>query len=1360
MGIRWGHFSDLHFKYGDNFDTQLLKKSLCKAVEDSGAPLQYLFITGDIFHKGVLDDKTVPFILDIAKAARCEPSHIFLCPGNHDGRRMRLRKLVIEDQLKQYQKTNNLDISSDFWEQLIEKPFSEFQEACKSISGNDAEITSPHFVKELDHIRLFVLNSAIFAGQTYPGQEGDISEEDKRNEDHNLYICDKHLADLLDRSGSADSGGHRLNIVMMHHGVECLAQGEQRKFKDFLDQLHADLILCGHVHRNTNCEVNQTAARIRQVSCGGLFVDGYNEPSFVIGEYLPETGNIKLCNYYFDSGDWSISPKAPKPYVNGVFEFTPQRLQAAAQETSAVTAPQHLKIPVNHGMLGYNDILQNNIILVVRATQQRNDTPFENRGEQLCRLYPALKKNHLLFLDKLYLSLLPENNYLTEVPKCISAEQILLRHDVYGVLIGKLQELLTSEKDGAMSPAPDKLDDLINFVVSNSYALSFALTQRLFEQEVHDTKFRYRLMKNDMSENAAVFIGYEVQQKELSRALTKSGYIYISGDQFFGKTSLLEKVLSDRIAAQNPGAFSSPLPWGPEHFVIFGKQAADRGTAMQMLIEQANLVLPNPIDHKDNPSDPYYFESLIQILCEQLERVVIIIDALDEIGMDDLSLFPDELPKNCTVVLSSKRSLSDTTFKAKNEMVHIKVDGLSTDDFLKITGLTRKQKGVSHFVNITVKRTKGSPYLLSRVAQEIRAAGGELPKTNEQFLQSLSSPFEKFKRCWKENGSANCPLYHILNLLTIFEQVDYIKIKDIQSYLKARGYVYTSEQIRSCLIPVRAQLDSDKNERFKLKYNAFASYLIDQYTADDFEIIFNSVLDWLLDYQDKFEYLDRFLITGYVLDSFTQEQALSMLQLLIKEKKQKELKRILALLCTLALLGEEFKSRISPGIELCFSYLKDDEDAIKTYFNYLYQEAKDEQAKRDALQYLKQLADRGNTDAIISYARLLFSGDLYLDADPAQALIYLNKAEQTEDVLWELLTIYQEIKDDENAKKSFDKLLKFQSSRAKNAYASYLGIGKYYKRDLQKCEALLNDLIAQGDERAVFTKASLIFYYSFPGYTMDDAYLLYDKLSKIKPLGDFYKALILIKEKGEREKGLRLMRKAEKKGSADARIYLLDKKIKQEKRLSNAEVTFLIHETKNWNYNAALLLYSSIDKNLIDKKAFDMNALIKFADNRLSHTHDAFNFFYHKDYRTAFVLFERDYREHGAGASNMAYMLRKGFVSSKSYDIEELLAPGIKENGAFAIINHILYQLPQIACRDEKRQAVLLLGKIPIDNQFEDAIDWWRGLSEQGDAEGDFVLGLLLYTKRLATDPDGRSMQQRFDKARAGGFDLSFLDLS
>lgn len=1331
---------------------------MCKAVEDFGTPLQYLFITGDIFHKGVLDDKTVPFILDIAKAAHCEPSHIFLCPGNHDGRRTRLRQVDIEDQLKQYQETNNLDISQDFWGPLVKDPFLAFQEACKSLNGNEAAAASPHFVKELDHIRLFVLNSAVFAGQTYPGQEG-ISEEDKRKEDHNLYICDKHLSALLDCADSADSGDRKLNIVMLHHGVECLAQSEQRKFKDFLDQLGADLILCGHVHRNTNHEVNETAARVRQISCGGLFVDGYNEPSFVIGEYTPASGKIKLSNYYFENGQWSVSPKAPKPYVNGVFEYTPQRLQPSDWETSSSAVFRQGNSPIKPSVFNLYDIPQN-IIFVVKATQQKNDTPFENNSDQLFRLYPALKKSHLLFLDKFYLTLLPENSYLAEVSKCISANPILFRHDIYGVLAGKLKELLTNEEEGTMIPAPDQLNDLIDFVIYNSEALSFALTQRLFEQEVHDTKFRYRLMKKDIEENAAAFIGYEAQQKELSRALTKSGYIYVSGDQFFGKTSLLEKVLFDRITAQNPGAFSSPLPWGPEYFVIFGKQASDRGTAMQMLIEQANLVLPNLIDYKDNPNDPYYFESLIHILCEQLEHVVIVIDALDEIGMDDLSLFPEELPENCTVVLSSKRSLSDTTFKAKNEMVHIKVDGLSADDFLKITGLTRKQKGVSHFVNITVKRTKGSPYLLSQAAQGIKAAGGKLPNTNEQFLQSLSSPFEKFKNCWKENGSADCPLYHILNLLTIFEQIDYIKIKDIQSYLKTRGYMLTSEQLRSLLLPVKAQLDSDKNERFKLKYNAFALYLTDQYTADDLEIIFNSVLDWLLDYQDKFEYLDRFLIMGYAFDFFAQKQALSILRLLIKEQKQKELKKILTFCCVIAGLGEEFKNRMSPGIDLCFSYLKDDEDAIKTYFNYLYRQAKDEQAKRDALQYLKRLADRGSTDAIIRYARLLFSGDLHLDADPVQALIYLNKAEQTEDVLWEKFTIFRKINDDENAKNSLDKLLAFQSSRVKNIYAAYLGIGKYYKKDHQKCEAILNDLIAQGDEQAVYTKASFIFYELPSGYTIDDAYRLYDKVSKTNPLGDFYKALILIEKKGEREKGLRLMRKAEKRGSAGAKIYLLDKKIKQGKRLSNTEVSFLIHETKNRDNNAASLLGLSIDKDLIDKKAFDMNVLEKFVEHHYFRRHDAFNFFDHKDYRTAFVLFERDYRKQDSSAGiNIAYMLRKGFVSSESYDIENLLAPFIKENDAFAIINHILYQLPQITGQDEKHQTVLLLDNIPMDNKFKAAVDWWHGLSKQGDAEGDFVLGLLLYTKKLMADPDGQSMQQRFDKARAGGYDPSFLDL-
>jgi adenine C2-methylase RlmN of 23S rRNA A2503 and tRNA A37/predicted phosphodiesterase len=175
-------------------------------------------------------------------------------------------------------------------------------------------------------INLYVINTAVFTGQTYP--EENPTKEQLKKEDTCLYICDEELYNLKKMKDENNCNDNSLNIVIAHHGVECFTENEQRKLKNFLDSLNIDIYLCGHVHKNVLHELSETKHSIPQISCGGLFQDRYNEASFIIGEF-DSSRNVVLKNYlYIEKNDiWDMSSNVPKPYVKGVYNYNVKRLE-------------------------------------------------------------------------------------------------------------------------------------------------------------------------------------------------------------------------------------------------------------------------------------------------------------------------------------------------------------------------------------------------------------------------------------------------------------------------------------------------------------------------------------------------------------------------------------------------------------------------------------------------------------------------------------------------------------------------------------------------------------------------------------------------------------------------------------------------------------------------------------------------------------------------------------------------------------------------------------------------------------------------------------------------------------------------
>ena len=327
--VRWIHFSDLHFKF-KNYKTKELRQSLENDIKNFGQ-FDYVVITGDICHQGNYDKETVNFVKRLITLAGCQIENVIISPGNHDAKRSRIRKVILDDIIKEYfTHGESLKIPNEGRSVLINEPFEIFRNLYFEIKGV-APPSKLHYIANQeacvinDKINFIVLNTAVFSGQTYPNQPY-LTKTDQDKENTNLFICEDELSALTNNNSNLDT----LNIVIAHHAVECFNNSEKKPFLNKLGQkLNTDLYLCGHSHKISLETIDEAKWQPIQVTCGGLFEDDYNQPSFVTGEFNPNSGIVILTNYTYikDRDTWSAS-NAPHPYdENGVYEYEPKRLK-------------------------------------------------------------------------------------------------------------------------------------------------------------------------------------------------------------------------------------------------------------------------------------------------------------------------------------------------------------------------------------------------------------------------------------------------------------------------------------------------------------------------------------------------------------------------------------------------------------------------------------------------------------------------------------------------------------------------------------------------------------------------------------------------------------------------------------------------------------------------------------------------------------------------------------------------------------------------------------------------------------------------------------------------------------------------
>lgn len=306
--MRWLHISDIHFNM-KGYDSQKIREQLLVKLKELNVKMDFILITGDCLYKfgeDSWDQKAViAYIKDLAIACKCSNKKIYICPGNHDVN----REDNARNELINGIRTGNKDFSENF-QTLCGYGHDRFQIIHKGITSYDYEAYKV-FSPTKEFYRIISINSCLIS---------------KDKEDcQKLKVFNEKIHEI----GKKIKNDKRINILIMHHGIECLELSDARKFEHWVEDYNIDLICCGHTHRAAVNSYEDLNRDIKQFTAGAIVIDDYAIPSFYICEYsdLKMQIEMSLYTYAAKTEKWILDNQLLRKFVDGKYSYTISRFK-------------------------------------------------------------------------------------------------------------------------------------------------------------------------------------------------------------------------------------------------------------------------------------------------------------------------------------------------------------------------------------------------------------------------------------------------------------------------------------------------------------------------------------------------------------------------------------------------------------------------------------------------------------------------------------------------------------------------------------------------------------------------------------------------------------------------------------------------------------------------------------------------------------------------------------------------------------------------------------------------------------------------------------------------------------------------
>ena len=271
--MRWLHISDIHFNM-KGYDSKKIQGQLLVKLRELNLQMDFILITGDClfrFGEGAMDTTAViSYIKDIANACKCSYKKVYICPGNHDVDRENGARNSLINEIRE----NKVDFSSNY-QTLCGYGHDRFQIIHKGVTSCNYEAYKV-FSPKNELFRIISINTCLLS---------------KDKADHQkLRIFNDKVYEIEQKI----KNDKRINILIMHHGIECLELADARKFEHWVEDKNIDIVFCGHTHRAAVNSYDDLDRDVKQFTAGAIVVDNYAIPSFYICEWFESSVQIEM----------------------------------------------------------------------------------------------------------------------------------------------------------------------------------------------------------------------------------------------------------------------------------------------------------------------------------------------------------------------------------------------------------------------------------------------------------------------------------------------------------------------------------------------------------------------------------------------------------------------------------------------------------------------------------------------------------------------------------------------------------------------------------------------------------------------------------------------------------------------------------------------------------------------------------------------------------------------------------------------------------------------------------------------------------------------------------------------------------
>lgn len=258
MTIRTLHISDLHFDAKNNFDQNLVIKSLIEHVElttEDNNGLDLIFVTGDIAYSGSKSEYifATEFFDKLINAGKIEKNRLFVVPGNHDVNRNNIiglaRTITSTAESDAYFDPATICPHIIHGQREYAEWYNTYFEGVRTFPQHSS-CSKPELIS-INGISLSVslLNSALFCRDN--------------NDAEKLWIGRRSLHNLCNDVAALNAN---FDVLLMHHPFSYLAC-EERVHCERMVEDNFDVVLSGHLHdQETSQRFNGSSSALRIVS--------------------------------------------------------------------------------------------------------------------------------------------------------------------------------------------------------------------------------------------------------------------------------------------------------------------------------------------------------------------------------------------------------------------------------------------------------------------------------------------------------------------------------------------------------------------------------------------------------------------------------------------------------------------------------------------------------------------------------------------------------------------------------------------------------------------------------------------------------------------------------------------------------------------------------------------------------------------------------------------------------------------------------------------------------------------------------------------------------------------------------------